>query len=257
MTTQTVSDPTPFFFEGGPVGALLVHGFTGAPAEMRLVGRYLYQQGLTISAPLLPGHGTNIDDCNQRNWREWTDYIAQELVNLQKRCEIVFIGGLSMGSLISLYTAANTPELAGVIMYSPAVMVTDMRRHFLPIAKYLVKQIPKPDDDFTDPEAASLLWDYDGYPVAAAHELMKLTEHVKKSLPDITCPCLIIQSTGDESIHPDSAQYVYDNISATDKEMITLHNSGHVLTLDSEWEKVAQDSYQFIKKIAPVTVEQN
>ena len=34
-------DTSPFFFEGGPVGCLMIHGFTGAPAEMRPMGEYL------------------------------------------------------------------------------------------------------------------------------------------------------------------------------------------------------------------------
>ena len=44
MTRHPHLDPAPFFLEGGPVGVLLVHGFTGSPPEMRLVGDYLHQR---------------------------------------------------------------------------------------------------------------------------------------------------------------------------------------------------------------------
>lgn len=86
---------------------------------------------------------------------------------------------------------------------------------------------------------------------------MKFIKQVKRCLPEVTCPSRIIYSTADESIHPDSAQFAYDNISTTDKELITLHNSGHVLTVDSEWESVAEETYQFIKKLAPSLAEKN
>ena len=60
MTRQPHLDPSPFLLEGGRVGVLLIHGFTGSPPEMRLIGEYLHQRGFTVAAPLLPGHGTVI-----------------------------------------------------------------------------------------------------------------------------------------------------------------------------------------------------
>lgn len=87
-------DPSTFLLEGGWVGLLLIHGFTGSPTEMRLVGESLNQRGITVSAPCLPGHGTTLDDLNQRQWRDWSSHVAQEAANLQSRCETVFVGGL-------------------------------------------------------------------------------------------------------------------------------------------------------------------
>jgi carboxylesterase len=254
MTQPSSLDPSAFFLEGGSVGVLLQHGFTGSSTDMRLVGQYLNQRDITVSAPCLPGHGTNIEDLNQRQWSDWSSHVAEMVANLKNRCDTAFIGGLSLGSLLSLYTASNDPELAGAILYSPAIMVTDPRRHFLPIAKYLVKQLPKPEDDFTDPEAGARHWSYEAYPVAAAHEVMKFIQQVKRCLPQVTCPILLIQSTADDSIHPDSAQFIYDQVNSTEKEIVTLHNSGHVLTLDSEWEQVAEQTYQFIRKLVPAVL---
>lgn len=248
MTQHPSLDPSAFILEGGSVGVLLIHGFTGSSTEMRLVGEYLNQHEITVSAPCLPGHGTTLDDLNRRQWSDWSNHIAEEAAKLQSRCETVFVGGLSLGSLLSLYLAANVPDIAGAILYSPAIMVTDPRRHFLPIVKYLVRQLPKPGDNFTDPEAGSRLWSYDACPVAASHEVMKFIEQVKRCLPRVTCPIFIIHSTADDTIHPDSAQFVYDRVDSTVKEIVTLHNSGHVLTLDREWEQVAEQTYQFILK---------
>ena len=77
---------------------------------------------------------------------------------------------------------------------------------------------------------------------------MKFIKQVRRCLPQVTCPILIIHSTADDTIHPDSAQFVYDQVGSTEKEIVTLHNSGHVLTLDREWEQVAEKTYQFIQK---------
>ena len=84
MAERTRPDPTPFFLEGGPSGALLIHGFTGSPPEMRLVGQYLHERGLTVSAPLLPGHGTSADDLNRCRWSDWTGRAQAALAELRR-----------------------------------------------------------------------------------------------------------------------------------------------------------------------------
>ena len=38
----------PFLLPGGRHGVLLIHGFTGLPAELRLLGEHLNAQGFTV-----------------------------------------------------------------------------------------------------------------------------------------------------------------------------------------------------------------
>jgi carboxylesterase len=241
-------DPSAFFLEGGPVGVLLIHGFTGAPVEMRMVGDYLHQQGCTVSGPLLPGHGTTVEDMNRCKWTDWTGHTEQSLVDLQARCETVFVGGLSMGSLLTLYLAAHHPELVGAFIYSPASWVANRLIHLTPVVKYLLPKKPKSDEsDLTDPGAELRLWHYDDYPVFAAHELLKLIRQVRRLLPRVTCPLLVVHSTLDTYIHPTSARRTYEQVGSTDKELITLHNSGHCITVDSEWRIIAEKTYEFMQ----------
>jgi len=40
-----MGEPKPFYFEGDEIGVLLIHGFTGSPAEVYPMGEYLAQQG--------------------------------------------------------------------------------------------------------------------------------------------------------------------------------------------------------------------
>ncbi len=250
MTRQPHLDPSPFLLEGGPVGVLLIHGFTGSPPEMRLVGGYLHQRGFTVCGPLLPGHGTTVEDMNRCQWTDWTRHVEGALADLQARCETVFVGGLSMGAVLTLYLAAHHPELPGIITYSPAVWPADRLIYLTPILKYLIREKPKSDDsdsDLTDPEANLRLWSYEENPVFAAHEFLKLLRRVRQALPQTTCPILIIHSTLDTAIAPNSARLTYERVGSADKELVTLHNSGHCLTVDSEWEFVAEKTYEFIQ----------
>jgi len=248
MTQHSHLDPSPFFLEGGPVGVLLIHGFTGSPPEMRLLGDYLHERGYTISGPRLPGHGTTVEDMNRRKWTEWTGCVEEALADLQARCEMVFVGGLSMGSLLTLYLAAHHPELCGIITYSPAVVVASRLIYLTPVLKYLLPtRNQSGESDLTDPEADLRLWSYDQDPILAAHELLKLIRQVRRLLPQVRQPLLVIHSALDTVIHPHSAQFTYERAGSADKELITLRNSGHCITVDSEWEFVAEKTYEFIQ----------
>ena len=52
-------------------GILLLHGLTGAPAEMRLLGRRLTRAGFALSTPLLAGHGADQQTLLRSTWRDW------------------------------------------------------------------------------------------------------------------------------------------------------------------------------------------
>jgi carboxylesterase len=252
MTQYAHLDPSAFFLAGGDVGALLIHGFTGSPPEMRLIGDYLHARGLTVSAPLLPGHGRAVADMNRCRYTDWIGAAEQALVDLRTRCRTVFAAGLSMGSLLALHLAAEQPGLAGVIAYSPATWVADRRILLTPLGKRLIATLPVAgESDLVDPQAEQRLWCYDRHPVAAAHELLKLMRRVRMLLPRVICPLLIVYSTRDRSIHPASAIRTFTRAGARDKQLSALANSGHALTVDAEWETVAARSLAFIMEHTP------
>ncbi|MFZ2359518.1 MAG: alpha/beta fold hydrolase [Anaerolineae bacterium] len=256
MTRRSHLDPGAFDLPGGPLGVLLLHGYTGSPPEMRLLGEYLHSRGMTVLAPLLPGHGTTVDDMNRSRWRDWTGCAQQALAELRRRCPLVFVGGLSMGTLLTLYLAEQHADLPGAMLYSPALKVAERRLALAPLAKHFVRSLPKganADQDLTDPSAAQHLWSYEENPVAAAAELLALRRQVQRRLAQVACPLLIVHSTHDPAIRPDSAQAVYDGVStpAAHKTLLTLHNSGHVLLVDSEWEYVAEQTARFIYRWLP------
>ena len=240
-------EPKPFFFEGGPIGVLLIHGYTGSPPEMRLVGEYLHDRGCTVHGPLLPGHGTTPEEMNRCRWQDWTGAVEEALINLRADCEHVFVGGLSMGSLLTLHLAAHHRHLPGAICYSPAVKMADWRIYLARVLKPLFPTFPKsPKSDCTGPEVRDRLWSYDVNPVSAADELLRLSWRVRELLPQVSCPLLVIHSTGDPAIRPDSAPYTVERAGSEDKELVTLHESGHCITIDVEWEDVAEKTHRFI-----------
>ncbi len=250
MTEHPALNPGPFFLEGGETGILLIHGFTGSPPEMRLMAEHLHSQGMTISAPLLPGHGQTLQAMRGVRWQDWAAHVQNSLDELRGRCQQLFVGGLSLGAILTLYLAIHNPDLRGIILYSPALWVRDKRIYLTPLLKYFIFSLPKsPDSDLHDPQALQRLWSYGENPVASAHEVLKLSNYVKRRLPQIHTPALIIHSTRDTAIDSQSAQRTWQKLGSPQKDLVTLHKSGHCLTVDSEWPEVAARSAAFIKQI--------
>ena len=240
----------PFYLNGNSTGILLIHGFTGAPPEMRLIGDYLHHRGITVSAPLLPGHGTVVDDMNRYKWTDWVGHAKQALSELKSNCDAVFIAGLSLGSLITLQLIAEDNDLSGAILYSPSIKLTNKLIYLTPILKHFVRKVKKPLEQYAHQVADRQEWTYNERPMAGAHELLKIIHNTRKSLAKVTCPLLMVQSTMDEIIEPECSRYIYERIESADKEMLTLYNSGHCLTIDVEWEVVAEKTHRFICRSA-------
>ena len=48
----------------------MLHGFTGNPQSMRPLAEALAAAGYTVDLPLLPGHGTAIEDMIPTRWAD-------------------------------------------------------------------------------------------------------------------------------------------------------------------------------------------
>ena len=239
-------DLNPFFFEGGPVGCLLIHGGTGSPPEMRPMGEYLAGKGLTVLGVRLAGHGTSPEDLARITWHDLVASGEEGLRRLQERCERVFVAGLSVGGLLTLYLAANHPIAGAVAMSAPAY-IADWRLKWMPIIKHLVKWYHSSgESDLTDPQAQGMLCFYRRVPVIFGQEVDRLMREVRGNLARVQSPVLIMQGRCDRTIPAESAQIFFDGLGTQDKQIVWWSNSGHAITVDSEREAVWARAHAFI-----------
>lgn len=244
-------DTAPFFWTGdNNTGVLLLHGFSGTPREMSRIGTYLKDYGYTIYAPLLPGHGTTLDAINKQHWHDWTAASMSAFDRLAHTCEHVFIGGFSMGSLLTLWLAIQHVPSNGIILYSPALKIADWRIALTPILRTFIKRIASSkESDLRDLRAEDLLGGYSHYPVPAAAELYKLRRRINRTLHRITTPACVIYAVHDHSIHPRSGPLTVQRLSRyVPVETMVLHDSGHAIVVDQEWEIVAKQTLTFIQR---------
>jgi carboxylesterase len=238
----------PFFWEGGPVGVMLVHGYTATPAEVYLLGQHLQARGYTVAGPLLPGHGTTPQDANRARWQDWVKAVEASYRQLVAHCDTVFLGGESMGALLALYLAAEHPQAAGILVYAPALVSLPLYGPYLvPLLAPFVHFLPKPRHP---PSPADDRWQ--GYPVHPLHatgQMYRLQRQVCRRLPLIRQPILIMQGRLDEDVHPSVPDRIYQAVKSTVKEVHWLKDSHHCLLLDAEWEQAARLTVEFIQRV--------
>jgi carboxylesterase len=246
-------NPGAYSADGGPIGALLIHGLSGSAAETRPMGEYLAAQGLTVRCPLLAGHGTAPEDLIGIRWQVWTDDVESALQELRSRCKTVFVGGLSMGSLLALWLGANHPDIAGLLAMAPCVK---MQNRLLPLTvglRYLLKYPPPglvEEEALVDPEAIHRIWCYDRLPLWGAAELYLLLRRVNAALPRVRQPVLIFQGRLDNWLSPQAAQIVHDGVASADKTLVWLERSGHNVLADGERESIWAQGHDWMMKRA-------
>jgi carboxylesterase len=240
----------PFRHEGGEVGVLLCHGFTGCPQSLRPWAGYLAERGLTVSLPLLPGHGTRWEDMQVTGWQDWYAEVDRELRILRERCAHVFVAGLSMGGALALRLAAKHGDaVTGVVVVNPANKVHGLSAYALPVARHVVRTTKGIASDIAKEGAAEL--GYDRVPLHAAHSLRTFFRLVDGELPQVTQPLLLLRSPQDHVVPPADSARILSRVSSVDVTEILLEHSYHVATLDHDADRIFEESLGFIGRLAP------
>ncbi len=221
----------PFRFDGGPIGALLLHGFTGSPASMRPLGEFLGAHGVAVAGPRLPGHGTSVDDLANRTWQEWFAEAEAALEELETRSTAVICVGMSMGGALAAHMATRHHDrLRGLVVINP--YIHDPRLAISPVAGVFVKSVKGVLNDIKRPGQDEI--GYDRIPTKVLPSLNRLLKTVVADLPRIRLPLLVFSSPQDHLVKPSNARLFFERVASTDKELVPLANSYHVATLDND-----------------------
>ncbi|GFH35069.1 alpha/beta hydrolase [Streptomyces pacificus] len=240
----------PYRHEGGEVAVLLCHGFTGSPRSMRPWAEFLAERGLTVSLPLLPGHGTRWQDMAVTGWQDWYAEVDREFRALSAQHRQVFVCGLSMGGALTLRLAARHGDaVSGIAVVNPANKVHGPAAHALPVARHLVRSTGGLANDIAKEGVDEVA--YDRVPLHAAHSLRNFLRLVDGELPQVTQPMLLLHSPQDHVVPPADSARILSRVSSTDIREVLLEQSYHVATLDHDAERIFEESHAFIGRLAP------
>jgi carboxylesterase len=241
MTT----DAQPYAADGGKVGVVLCHGFTGMPGSMRPWGEALAAAGYTVRVPLLPGHGTRWQDANQTRWQDWYAALESSFNEVRAVCDTTFVGGLSMGgTLITRLAEQRGADVSGIIAVNPALFTTRKDAKLLPLIRGFVPSLPPIGNDIKKPGVTEPA--YDRLPVKAMYQLSKLWAVTNADLARVTQPLLVMTSRDDHVVETANSERLMSSAGSTDKRQLWLEDSFHVATLDNDLPVIISESLAFI-----------
>jgi carboxylesterase len=239
------------FFGEKNKAVLLIHGWTSVPYEVRRLGVFLNENGYSIHAPMLRGHGTTPKDLEGIKWTDWISDLQKEYLEMKKKYQKVFIGGTSIGSNLAIMMAKNNPDVSGVILLAAPYKIKLERfmNYFAKIhlfsKKYKKKFYPP---TFGASTTITRLISYQSYPVVSALETFNLVKTSRKYLKDIHQPCLIIQSAHDHIVYKKSAEKIYEKISSKIKKVCYIEKAYHTFISDIKNENIFEKILDFLDK---------
>jgi carboxylesterase len=235
--------------EGGPHGALVLHGFTGSPVSMRPLAEILAAAGFAVELPRLPGHGTSVEDMVETGWDDWLTEAERALAALQARTpdgRIVAVG-LSMGGALTLALAQGHPELAGIVLINaPVAASAELAAGLEEMMAGGVEVFDSIGGDIADPDADEVA--YDATPVRALLTMLMAGDDVRARLPEIQQPTLIITSRQDHVVNSADSDVLAEQISGP-VERLWLEKSFHVATLDYDRAELEAATVAFARRI--------
>lgn len=267
-----------FKLEGANNSAvILIHGLTGSPNEMLFLAKSLNKNGYSVVCPRLANHGQPIEILKKTTWQDCYESARRAFLEISTAKAAVYVSGLSMGALLALLLAEEFPgKVSGISCLSPTLFYDGWNmpwsKFFLPLAyitplKYISYFKEEPPYGIknealreyvhkyyskavlADTTKASS-YGYPYFPVTLLYQLHLLVKYLNKKLPRVTAPVQFIQAKEDDMTSVKNSEFIYDRIASKQKEMVLLYNSYHVITVDQEREKVAQEMERFFGECA-------
>ena len=237
-----------FNLPGGKIGVLVLHGFTGSPLSITPWANYLNSLGYTVSAPCLPGHGSSWQQMNKTTWHDWYKAAEQELIELQKKCDRVFIAGFSMGGALALRLCQiRSSEIEGLLLLNPSIHDRRLFLKLTPLLKYFIPSVKKGPTDIAAPNP--IRHAYGRTPLKAFDSLRKLWKIVERDLYLIDLPIMVAYSINDHAVDPENSMTVIDNIFSVDIREVIFEKSFHNVPLDYDADQLNLESKLFIEDV--------
>ena len=252
---QTIPTAEPFFLPGDPSkpACLLIHGFTGAPKEMRWMGDYLNRQGYTSLGVRLNGHATRPEDMLRSRWTDWTVSVEDGFNLLRGVTDRIFLLGLSMGGILSLLMSTRLEVKGVVAMSTPFELPVKHPAWLIRLASYVQPYMKKVRDDsvstWFDHQALQEHISYPMNPLRSVAELQTMMGELRLALPKISVPVLLMHSKDDPYVAPGNMPRIFERLGASDKEMLWVTGSGHVATRDAAREQIFAAAAAFIRRV--------
>ncbi|MDP4084030.1 MAG: carboxylesterase [Bacillota bacterium] len=242
-----VTPPKPFTFEAGNRAVLLLHGFTGNSADVRMLGRYLENKGYTCHAPHYKGHGVPPEELVHTGPDDWWQDVLNGYEFLKnKGHEEIAVAGLSLGGVFSLKLGYTVPIKGIIPMCAPMYIKSEevMYQGVLEYAREYKRYEGKNQEQI---ELEMKV--FEKTPMNTLQALQGLISDVREHVDMIYAPTFVVQARHDHMINTESANIIFNKVESDFKELKWFEESGHVITLDKERDQLHEDVYSFLERL--------
>ena len=271
--TTTIRDRS-FFNAGSKTGFLLIHGLTGTPIELRYISNGLSRAGFTVSVPQLAGHCGTLEDLKATHWQDWYQSAEDALLELRKTCDLVIVGGLSMGAVLALKLAAEHPDTVdGSTLFAPTFrfdgwsipwyarffdLVNDTwtadKFLFVEREPYGIKNVRFREFVMNaihsdDSSQAGL----PGTPGRSLMEFRYLTKAVNRVLGLIRQPALVLHPREDDRASLSNVEHLQRRLGGR-VTTVVLEDCYHVITLDQQRDVVLEETREFALRLEQAAI---
>jgi carboxylesterase len=229
-------------------GVLVIHGFTGNPSSMRGIAESMAAAGHAVELPRLPGHGTVVEDMLSTGWSDWTGEVELAYQRLALTTNQVVVVGLSMGGALTLWTALQHPEVAGIVCINAATATQP--DEVLAMVREMIDEgneiMPGIGGDIADPDVVESA--YEGTPLRPLLSLMDGVEAMTDRYGELTMPALVITSRQDHVVPVDNSEHLVATLGGP-VEHVWLERSYHVATQDYDRDLIIELVRDFVARV--------
>lgn len=239
--------PKPFTFKAGKRAVLMLHGFTGNSADVRMMGRFLQEKGYTCHAPIYKGHGVPPEELVHTGPEDWWKDVTNAYEFLKNEgYEEIAVVGLSLGGVFSLKLGYTVPVKGIVPMCAPMEMKSEevMYKGVLAYAKEY-KKLEGKSDELIEKE----MNEFEKTPMKTLTALRELIANVRNNVDMVYAPVFVVQARHDRMINTESANIIYNEVESIQKEIKWYEESGHVITFDKERDQLHEDVFAFLESL--------
>ncbi len=250
---QDFHRPALYPVAGASLIVLFVHGFLGGPGQFTRLVQAVNEAGFAAETLLLPGHGKKSWDFARHTSREWQDAVTAALKLRLEQYEKVVLMGHSMGGLLSVNASLKAVPAHGLVLWETPLRLqmrlagigNDLQVAFLP--ERLQSPVAKAYRQASNVRFYTPM----GYlfTVPRAVELLRMMAVTERELSRVRCPVLLIQSHGDEIVHPGSLHRLQKGLASANVSTLQLTTSWHSYFPDEELLRLQAQLIAWLKTI--------
>ena len=222
---------------------LMVHGFAGGTYDQEyLAHRLELIRNFDVYSFTLAGHdGLFKNNMKEKEWMKSAENMAEFLINNGYRT--IYVIGHSMGGVIAAYLANKYKEIKKIVFVSAAFRYMEFKNGNIDVIKSLKKTTELAKDYDKDEIITRLI----KMPPSAIKEFMNLVKNNEKTLNGINIPTLIIEGNHDNLVPLETANFIYESIPTTEKDIKIYDGVTHDVFRGIKKEEITKDIIEFLR----------